>query len=132
MPARSTGSTVHIEGLAKLHRELGQFAAELPKELKQISKSAADLVADTSRDNAPVRKGTLQRAVKSAATVQGAEVRVKLIYANPIHFGWPAHNIEPQPFVYDAVDERADEAYALFDQGLTDLLARTFTPGTGE
>lgn len=132
MAAQSTGSTVRIEGLAKFHRELKQFDPALPKELKQISKSAADLVADTSRINVPVREGTLQRAIKAAATAKGAEVRVKLIYAPPIHFGWPGHNIEPQPFVYDAVDERADEVYAKFEQGLAELLARTFTPGTGE
>lgn len=130
--AQSTASTVRIEGLSKLHRELRQFDTALPKELKEVSKAAAELVADTSRSNVPVRKGDLQRAIKAAATAKGAEVRVKLIYAAPIHFGWRAHNIEPQPFVYDAVDERADEVYASFEQGLAELLERTFTPGTGE
>lgn len=130
--AVSTGSTVRVEGLAKLHRELRQFEGSLDKELKAISKSAADLVADSSRSGAPVFRGKLRNAVKSAATAKGGEVRVKLIYAPPIHFGWAAHNIEPQPFVYDAVDERRAEVFDKFEQGLTELIHRVFTPGTGE
>ena len=30
-------------------------------------------------------------------------------YAGPIHFGWPARRIKPQPFFYDAIDGRRDE-----------------------
>jgi hypothetical protein len=30
-------------------------------------------------------------------------------YANVIHFGWAKHNIRPQPFLYDALDSRADD-----------------------
>ena len=43
-------------------------------------------------------------------------------YAGPIHFGWPARNIEPQPFLYDALDDKADEVAHLYGLGIEVLV----------
>lgn len=122
---------IKIEGLAKLSRALKRFDVELPKQLKEISKDGAELVAETARTIVPVRSGRLQGKIKAAATAKGAQVRVLgLEYTKVIHFGWPRHHIAPQPFVYEARDERATEVVAAFQQGLADLMSSTFTPGT--
>ena len=52
-------------------------------------------------------------------------------YAGVIHFGWPRHNIEPQPFLYDALDRRSDEVIKLYEDRITDLVHKLDreTPG---
>ncbi len=52
-------------------------------------------------------------------------------YAGVIHFGWPKHNIEPQPFLYKALDRRYDEVVAIYEKRLDDLVKRLDreTPG---
>ena len=57
----------------------------------------------------PRRSGRLAASIRSSATVKSGVVRAggaKLPYAKPIHFGWPKHNISPQPFLYEALDAR--------------------------
>ena len=50
------------------------------------------------------------------------EVGSDLVYALPIHNGWAAHHISPQPFLDDAV--RASEAQwvGVYDKATTDAL----------
>ncbi len=53
------------------------------------------------------------------------------MYAGVIHFGWPRHNIEPQPFLYDALDKRFDEVVRVYEKRITDLVHKLDreTPG---
>ena len=44
--------------------------------------------------------------------------RAAVPYAGVIHFGWAAHSIAPQPFLYDAADARADEVLAKFHEDI--------------
>ena len=44
--------------------------------------------------------------------------RAAVPYAGVIHFGWAAHSIAPQPFLYDAADSRADEVLAKFHEDI--------------
>lgn len=125
--------SVKIEGLAKLSRELKKVSTDLPKEMKQVGKDAAELVANTARQIVPKRTGKLQGAIKAGSTTKGAYVKAaKLIYAKPIHFGWAKHHIKPQPFIYDALDKRRDEVIQAYEKGLNDLIEKNFTRGTGE
>jgi hypothetical protein len=50
--------------------------------------------------------------------------RTSVPYAGPIHFGWPAHNIEPTPFLYDALDQRRSEVIDLYEQRVGDLIRK--------
>jgi hypothetical protein len=43
-------------------------------------------------------------------------------YAGPIHFGWPARFIKPQPFIYDAVDKRRKEIAERYAELITKLI----------
>jgi hypothetical protein len=53
------------------------------------------------------------------------------VYAGVIHFGWPRHNIEPQPFLYDALDKRFDEVTKLYELRIAALVQKLDreTPG---
>ena len=125
------GEAIRIEGLVKLSRELKKLETQLPKELRKVSKAAAEIVAADSRTKVPVLTGRLQRQIKAAATQKGGQVRVTGVpYAAPIHFGWRKHHIRPNPFIYHALDARRGEVIATFEKGLHDLMEQTFTPGT--
>lgn len=115
--------SVKIEGLKELSAHFKKLSAELPKELKAVSKDAAEIVATEARGIVPVLSGKLRGKIKAGATAKGGDVRVNgLVYAKPIHFGWKRHNIKPNPFLYKARDKRVDEVIAKFQKGLHDLI----------
>ena len=126
-------TVVRVEGLRKLRRELKEVSADLPKELSKVGRDAAGIVAATAQQIAPRRSGRLAAAVKPGVTVGGAHVKVSnVVYAKPIHFGWRRHNIAPNPFLYDALDQRRDEVIERYRDGVAQVLARDITRGTGE
>ncbi len=103
-------------------------------DLTAINKRGAQAVAETARDNAPVLSGTLRGSVKAGATRTRGTVRAggkAIPYAGVIHFGWPAHNIKPQPFIYDAMDERRGDVIDQYErhiEALVEKVARETPP----
>ena len=101
---------VKIEGareLRKAARDIG--GPEGRKAIRQSHKKIADVVTPTARRDVPVRNGKLKASIRPAGTLSKAEVRAggaRVPYAGPIHGGWPARNIAPNPFLTDAVSER--------------------------
>lgn len=103
---------IEIEGLRELQRGLRRIDKELTNELKKANKDAGEAVVEAARPEAPELTGKLKGSLRAANKVREAEVRLggaKVPWAGPIHFGWPARNIEPDPFVYRALDKRRDE-----------------------
>lgn len=103
-------------------------------DLKAIHAEAARIVSDASARGVPVLSGRLRKSLRTKSTRTRGSVLAgsSLIpYAGPIHFGWPARNIEPQPFIYDALDARKDQVVDLYAKrvsGLVNKLDRE-TPG---
>lgn len=103
-------------------------------DLTAINKAAAQKVADTARGNAPVLTGRLAGSVRAGATRTRGTVKAGsngIPYAGVIHFGWPRHNIAPQPFIYDALDERKGdviEAYEAHIEALVEKVGRETPP----
>lgn len=119
--------SIKIEGLRELSAHLKKVSADLPKELKKVSKDAAEIVAAEARTIVPVRSGRLRNKIQAGATLKGADVRAMgLPYAAVIHFGWKRHNIRPNPFLYKALDSRREEVIAKFEEGLHDLIEHNF------
>lgn len=99
---------VSITGLAKLRRDLRQVGDDLG-DLKDANARAGQVVL--SRADPPRRSGSLAssgRVSRSAARVSILWGGARLPYAGPIHWGWAARGIEPQPFAVDAA--QASEA----------------------
>ena len=48
--------------------------------------------------------------------------RSRVPYAGVIHFGWPAHNIEPQPFLYEALEDKREDVATLYGLGIEVLI----------
>lgn len=97
------------------------------KDLTKINRAAAEDVARAARDRAPVLTGRLRKSVRASATKTRGTVSAgskAVPYAGPIHFGWPARNIEAQPFIYDALDARRDEVVGKYREHVADLVVR--------
>jgi hypothetical protein len=71
-------------------------------DLKEATSAAARTVAVASIARAPHRTGRLAGSVKGNKAMNRATVGSRLVYGGPIHWGWPGHNIAPQPFIADA------------------------------
>ena len=122
-------TAVKIEGLKEAVRELAELSAETGPALKVIALEAAEIVARDAAVRAPRRSGMLADSIRSKATSYGgAAVTVGgsgVPYAGVIHFGWGAHGIAAQPFLYRALDERHAEVFELYDHRLKALVEKT-------
>ena len=111
--------------MAATFRKLGDDASGA---LKVAAKASAELVADEAKSRVPRRSGRLAGSIRATSTARGdASVKVggaRLIYAPIIHFGWPGHNISPQPFLLDALDARRGEIVEGFETALRSILSR--------
>jgi len=98
------------------------------KDLREIHLAAARIVEEVARENAPVRSGRLRRTIKAGATRTRGTVSAgrngSVPYAGPIHFGWPARNIESQPFIFDALDARKDQVVRQYEERVGQLVER--------
>jgi hypothetical protein len=112
--AREAG--VRILGVDALVRSL-KTAADTIDELKDAHKRAGDIVADEAELRAPRRTGALAGSIKAARQAKRARVqagRAAVPYAGPIHWGWPARNIEAQPFLTDAATATESQWFAAY------------------
>jgi hypothetical protein len=127
----SSHVTVRAEGLRRLRADLKQLGDDLG-DLKDANARAAQLVATAAAARAPRRTGRLAGSVRGNRAAGRATVvagRASVPYAGPIHYGWPAHGIEPHPFVIDAAQATEAEWLGLYlediDQQL-DKLHRSY------
>lgn len=101
-----TPGTVRVDGLRRIRADLRR-AGEDTQDLKDANAAVAALVAREAAPRAPKRTGRLagsgrgNRAVGRATVTWGGAA---VPYAGPIHWGWTARGIEPQPFITDAAE----------------------------
>jgi hypothetical protein len=118
---------VAVEGLSKVRRDLKKLATDVDygPEFLAVNKTLADLVAGDAKNYVPVLSGALQGTIRAAASKTSGRVKVgykAVPYAGPIHFGWPARFIKPQPFIYDAIDKRRTEIKDRYEQLIKKLI----------
>lgn len=114
---------VQVQGLKELQAGLKHLDDKMPKELNKVSKASAEVVATHARGIAPRRSGKFANAIKPSGTTKGGFVKLGgLAYHRVIHFGWAAHNISPQPVLYDALDARRDEVVEKFEREVAALV----------
>lgn len=118
---------ITIEGLRELNRAFRQVGSDAVGELKDVHLEAAKDVEQAARMLVPRRTGRLESTLRSSGTMRGARVRAgfaRVPYAGPIHFGWPARNIRPQPFLYDAIDKRRREVLEIYQRNIEALIRK--------
>lgn len=123
----STDPTIKVEGLNEYVRDLKRLDPELVSEIKAVNRELAEDVAAAARTEAPRLAGTLIESIRAGATQRSGTVKVgkaSVPYAGPIHFGWPAHNIEPNTFMWDALDSRRDDIERQYIERVTTIAER--------
>lgn len=123
-----------IEGLSQLTRKLRAFDADIGKDVKEINRAAAEEIATLARSKAPIgteerdeHPGQLLLSVRAGSTLASGFVTVggaNIPYANPIHWGWPAHGIAPQPFLREAALEGEPAVVRQYEYGMQALIAK--------
>lgn len=117
---------IQVTGAREFRAALGKMGADL-RDLTKLNKAAAQAVAETARDLAPRLTGRLAGSTRATATrVQGmVTVGGRTVpYAGPIIFGWPKRNISPNPFIYDALDERKDDVLDIYNRRVEELVRK--------
>lgn len=117
---------IEVEGGRELRRAFGKFAGRLD-DLKALHADIGEIVADRGRELVPRLTGFLGDTIRSSRAKASASVSAggrRAVYGPPIHFGWRARNIEPQPFLYEALDDRRNEIYARYTGTVDDLVRR--------
>jgi hypothetical protein len=121
-----TKPSIEVVGAKKLAAALRKTEGGIA-DLKVAHSDAARIVEGEAKTLVPRRSGTLAASIRSSGTQAGGVVRAgraKVPYANVIHFGWPRHNITPQPFLYDAVDARRNEVVESFNKHVKKITKR--------
>lgn len=122
--ARGNRPRIEVHGARELERAMRHVQDGL-KDLKDLNEAIGQMVADEARERVPVRTGALRGTIRPARRARGATVRAgsrKVPYAGPVHFGWPARNIDPQPFLYDAIDARRGEVIEAYRDRVDTLI----------
>jgi HK97 gp10 family phage protein len=128
------GGALQIEGLRETLRDLKKLSKDARDDMKETHRRAGEIVAAAAKPLAPVRTGALSKTIVSSPTQRQGRVRIgrgeSVPYAGPIHFGWPARRIAPQPFIYEALDGRREQVLQTYEHRINDLIARhNLAPG---
>ena len=121
------GRQVSVEGARELRKALKTVGDEAKAGLKETNLEVAEIVARAAVTKVPAQSGALRETIRAAGAQTRASVKAgfkKVPYAGVIHFGWPARNIAPQPFLYDALDSRRGEVVDAYQSGMADLLKK--------
>lgn len=97
---------LRLEGGRQLRRTMKQAGDDM-QDMKAIHRDAAGIVQGRASSWAPRVTGRLAGTLRTGATKTAAIVRggnnrktaAGVPYAGPIHWGWRARNITPNPFL---------------------------------
>lgn len=114
---------LRVEGLGRTLRALSKAGADA-EDMRNLMHAIGNMVIKSA--NPPVGEtGNLSASLragrgKTKAVVRAGGARAK--YAGVVHYGWPARNIRPNPFLTQAIQASRNTALSMLDDGLADLL----------
>lgn len=115
---------VQVEGAARLRRTLKAAGSDL-QDLKDAHAKAAGIAETAAEQLVPVRSGALRASLRSSGTQSGGIIRAggaSVPYAAPIHWGWAARNIAPQPFISEGAQDSEPVWLRVFEADLDRIL----------
>ena len=120
---------IRVENLREVQAALKGIDRSLGRQLTAVNRDAARLVAVEAERSAPRRTGRLGSSIRATAQQRAGQVRagtVKVPYAGVIEFGWPAHNIAAQPFLFPSLEAKREDVIDLYDRLIRELVDRYF------
>tara|TARA_R110000822_G_scaffold123979_1_gene258491 strand:+ start:5489 stop:5890 length:402 start_codon:yes stop_codon:yes gene_type:complete len=118
------GASVRSVGLSRAVRALSKAGVD-STDMKQLMYSIGMIVVRAS--NVPVLTGRLASTLRAGKGKTKAVVRIggaKAPYAGVIHYGYPARNIQPAPFVLEALVRKRQDVINRLDEGISDILRK--------
>ena len=118
---------IEVDGTRELRRIIRRIENQEMKDgLKRANKQAAEVIAEPAQKDAPRASGALAKSVRATGGVASGAVKVgskaRVPYAGVIHYGWPARNIQPQPFVTEALQEHLGDARSVYEEILSEII----------
>jgi len=110
-------AVVEIRGLSRFRSTLKRAGADMA-DMKAVNQRVGDMVALVGASQAPRRSGNLAASLRGARQVARARAYSDVIYAGPIHWGWPARNIRAQQFLLSAAIQTQPHWLALYEREL--------------
>lgn len=123
-----SGVSVRIEGSREAKASLRQAGADLG-DLKSANAEIAGIIEPVASGSAPRGKtGKLARSGRQYSTKTEARVAFgnsrSVVYGRPIHWGWPAHHIRRQAFLWDAQVSTEPKWHAVYFRAVQAILDR--------
>lgn len=118
--------SAEVEGLKNLRRTIRQAGGDT-KDLRNANLAAAQTIVPIAAGLAPKVTGRLAASIRAGATQKAGMVRAgrKLIpYANPVHWGWPKRNIEPNPWIASAAAANEELWLKVYEQHIDRILGK--------
>lgn len=118
------GVSVRTTGLAKTARALEKAGAD-STDMKQLMYDIGMLVVNASQP--PVLTGRLRASIRAGRGKTKAVVRAggaSVPYAPIIHYGYPARNIQPRPYLLEALQQERGDVFDKLDDGITAILRK--------
>ena len=122
--------SIKTQGMRELRRKISVLDGNFDQ-LKELHEDVAKIVAFRASQLAPVQSGELRDTIRASGTKTAGRVRAgfkRVPYAGPVHFGWSTRPdaakgwrggpILPNPFLYDALDERHNEVFETYFKGV--------------
>jgi phage gpG-like protein len=114
---------IRVEGAKELRRKLRAVQQDLPKAMKQIHEEVARPIVSAARQRARRQSGRMAGTIRSRATTTMARVEAGrgIEYGAVQHWGG-YHNISPDLYLTETINERTAETLNLYEQGINDFL----------
>jgi hypothetical protein len=119
------GGKIEVIGLKEAQKALRTLSKESRDNMKQTHREAGQIIVEAATPLVPRESGTLLTSIKSAPLQRQGRVRIgsaAIPYAGPIHFGWPARKIRPNPFIYEVLDGKREEVKRLYLERINQLI----------
>ena len=110
-----------VKGAERFEATTGAAARQLG-DLSGAGAEAGRIIADLAAATAPRLTGALAASVQPEVAGNVATVGSDRVYAPPIHNGWAAHNIRPQPFLDDATRDSEEKWVGAYTKAVADVL----------
>jgi hypothetical protein len=117
-------SRIRVTGLRRTVRALEQSGADA-QDMRDLMHALGSIVVDAA--NPPAVSGALAGTIRAGRGKTKAVVRAggaRVPYAGVIHYGWPAHDISPQPFLSEALQAERSDVFSALEEGLEAITRR--------
>lgn len=118
------GVTVKAKGLGSASRALAK-AGDYSEDQRELMHKIGMIVVAEAKTLVPVKRGYTRDSIRAGRGKTKAVVRAGgrwVKYAPVVHYGWAEQDIEPQPYMLQALVAKREEVVRAYEEGFEQLL----------